>query len=207
MPAAPTTKRTVAFIDGQALFHGVKGAFGYNFPNFDPTLLAKAICERAGLALTATRFYTGVPSAVDNAQWNFIWSQKLAFMGSRGVHVFTRPLRYHPELVTTVSGPTTLMVPREKGIDVRIALDVVRLAREQQYDIAMIFSQDQDLAEVVGEVRAIAASQSRWMKVASAFPTSDTYTKRRGIDRTDWHVFDKALYDSCLDPNSYRWGP
>jgi len=203
MPAEPTAKRTVSFIDGQALFHGIKFAFGYTFPNFDPVALSKAICDRAGFTLTATRFYSGIPSKFDDPRWNSVWARKLAYMGSRGVHVYTRPLKYSPQTVTTASGPTTLKVPREKGIDVRIALDVVRLAREQQCDVHLIFSQDQDLREVVDEVRAISASQSRWIKVICAFPESDTYTNQWGIHKCDWHRFDKTLYDSCLDPNTY----
>jgi hypothetical protein len=34
---------------------------------------------------------------------------------------------------------------REKGIDVRIAIDVLKMARNNQYDVAVVFSQDQDL--------------------------------------------------------------
>ena len=34
-------------------------------------------------------------------------------------------------------------------MDVRLAVDVVRMAREKLYDVALIFSQDQDLSEAV----------------------------------------------------------
>lgn len=44
----------------------------------------------------------------------------------------------------------------EKGIDLRIGLDVVRLARNGDLDVAVVFSQDPDLAEVAHEVRDIA---------------------------------------------------
>lgn len=37
---------------------------------------------------------------------------------------------------------------REKGIDLRLGLDVVRMARKGELDVAAIFSQNQDLAEV-----------------------------------------------------------
>jgi hypothetical protein len=33
MPPEPTVKRAVAFIDGQNLFHAVREAFGYTYPN------------------------------------------------------------------------------------------------------------------------------------------------------------------------------
>ncbi len=104
-------------------------------------------------------------------------------------------------------GTTTVLVGQEKGIDIRIALDVVRMARENQFDVALIFSQDQDLSEVADEVRSISAAQNRWIKLACAFPASPTYDNTRGINKTDWVEIDRALYDACLDPNDYRAKP
>lgn len=40
----PSTKRAVAFFDGQNLFNHAKAAFGYDYPNYDPTKLFNAIC-------------------------------------------------------------------------------------------------------------------------------------------------------------------
>ena len=94
--------------------------------------------------------------------------------------------------------------PHEKGIDLRLGLDVVRMARSGQLDVAVIFSQDQDLAEVAEEVRDISRSANRWLKVVSAFPDSPTATAKRGIDKTDWFPMDQAFYDACLDPRDYR---
>ncbi|MFW6158976.1 MAG: hypothetical protein ACOC8E_06420, partial [Planctomycetota bacterium] len=86
----------------------------------------------------------------------------------------------------------------------RIALDIVRMARQNSYDVALVFSQDQDLSEVADEVRRISEEQDRWIKVACAYPFSPTYDNRRGINRTDWIKIDRATYDKCLDPNDYR---
>jgi hypothetical protein len=126
-------------------------------------------------------------------------------MSTRGVRTFSRALRYHEQVLLLPSGSTTtIRVGQEKGIDVRLALDVVRHAREDEYDVAVIFSQDQDLSEVSTELRAISTSQQRWIKAACAFPLSKTSRNRRGIDKTDWIPIDRALYDSCLDPHDYR---
>ena len=76
----------------------------------------------------------------------------------------------------------------EKGIDVRIALDVIRGAHAKQYDVAIIFSQDQDLAEVVKEIISISQEQDRWIKIASAFPKSSVYNNIRGINGATWHL-------------------
>jgi hypothetical protein len=97
----------------------------------------------------------------------------------------------------------TLLVGEEKGIDVRIALDIISLAHSQAYDVALVFSQDQDLSEVADEVRKISIEQSRWIKMASAFPTSPTSGNRRGINKTDWVPIDRAAYDGHIDRRNY----
>ena len=137
MPPEPKTKRAVSFIDGQNLFRHAKDAFGHHHPNYDPLLLAEAVCARQGWFSQQVRFYTG-------------------------------------------------------------------LARNGDLDVAIVFSQDQDLAEVASEIRDIARSTNRWLKIASAYPGSSTATPRKGIDRTDWIVLDRRVYDRCLDPRDYR---
>ncbi len=48
MRSEPPIKRTVAFIDGQNLFHSARSAFGYTYPNYDVTALANAACASRG---------------------------------------------------------------------------------------------------------------------------------------------------------------
>lgn len=207
MPAEPSTKRAVAFIDGQNLFYAAKQAFGYSFPNYDAPALAGEVCRASGWVLEKVYFYTGIPSAQDNPFWHQFWTAKLAVMGTRGVVTFSRHLRYRNQTVPLPDGTTTtVLVGQEKGVDVRIALDVVRLAREGAYDVTVLFSQDQDLSEVADEVRAISIVQKRWIKVACAFPVSPTYRNTRGVNKTDWVRLDRALYDRCLDLTDYRKG-
>ena len=126
-------------------------------------------------------------------------------MGKRGIYTFTRHLKYRNQTVKLPNNQsTTVLVGQEKGIDVRIALDMVRMARNNEYDVALVFSQDQDLSEAVDEVKYISLQMDRWIRVACAFPTSPVYTTQRGINATDWFTIDRAQYDSCLDPNDYR---
>lgn len=205
MPVEPPVKRTITFFDGQNLFYAVRDAFGYTYPNYDPLELARRACDLKGWDLVRVHFYTGLPNPQVNKTWHDFWCRKLAVMGTRGIHTFSRPLKYRNETVSLPDGTeTTVFVGREKGIDVRLALDVVRMARANELDVALIFSQDQDLSEVADEVRAISMAQNRWIKVASAFPASPTYSNTRGVNKTDWLKMDKALYDACRDPNDYR---
>ena len=102
---------------------------------------------------------------------------------------------------------TLPLTGEEKGIDVRIALDVIALAHRREYDVALVMSQDQDLSEVAEEIRAVSREQQRWIKIASAFPQSPASQNRRGINKTDWIRIDRELYDQCLDRRDYRRKP
>lgn len=205
MPTEPAIKRAVAFVDGQNLYRSAKTAFGYHYPNYDVHALAQAVSAIQNWQLRQVRFYTGIPDLGDNAFWHHFWTAKFAQMGRQGIHLFWRLLRYRNEVVRLPDGQeVTVLVGREKGVDVRLALDVIRLAYRREFDVALIFSQDQDLSEVADELRLIAQEQQRWIKAACAFPISPVVLKPRGINGTDWIRIARATYDACLDPRDYR---
>jgi hypothetical protein len=129
-------------------------------------------------------------------------------MGRRGVVVFSRSLVYRSKTVQVPGfGPHTFLAGEEKGIDVRLALDALDAAHRRQFDVALIFSQDQDLSELASLLRQVATFQNRWIKIASAFPDSSTAANRGGINRTDWCPIDQGTYDACIDPRDYRPKP
>ncbi len=206
MPEEPAVKRTIAFIDGQNLYHNVRNAFGYNHPNYDVLKLAQAVCASRGWQLDRVQFYTGVPSASDNPLWHTFWTRKLAALGRLpNVVVYSRPLVYRNKTIEVPGfGNHTFSSGEEKGIDVRLALDVLNAAHQSEFDVALIFSQDQDLSELSTLIRIVANLQNRWIKLACAFPSSPSATNQRGINNMDWCKFDKATYDSCIDPRDYR---
>jgi hypothetical protein len=174
-------RRAIAFVDGQSLFHAARLAFGRAEPDYDPAAPAGLVAERTGWILTSVRFYTGVPDAA------------------------RRPLRYRRRLVRSPDGSIVEgEVGEEKGIDIRIALDAVRAIVTRQCDVVLLFSQDQDFAELAREVRVIAADQQRWIKIASAYPVGPGLANARGVDRTDWIPLDRAAYEACLDLRDYR---
>jgi hypothetical protein len=114
-------------------------------------------------------------------------------------------MRYRNKTVRLPDGNShTFLTGEEKGIDVRIALDILTGAMNGTYDVALVFSQDQDLSEAATEIRTIAQQQNRWIKVACAFPSSPAANNKRGINSTDWLRIDRATYDKCIDPKDYR---
>ena len=203
----PSEKRVSLFIDGQNLFHAVKEAFNYRYPNYDVRKLANSICKREKWGVPASiHFYTGVPGEAMSKRWHDFWRRKLDAMREEGIYVFSRTLRPSYSERANISGQMLKQPPIgvEKGIDVRLSLDVIRAAYENGCDIAVILSQDQDFSEVAKEVRYISKKQDRWIKIASAFPVSHEYDKKRGIEGTDWIRIDRRMYDECIDSKDYR---
>ena len=170
--------------------------------------LTRALCRNQGWQLEQARFYTGILEPADDPFWSRFWSARLGVMGHQSVHVFSRPLRYRTKTVWLPDDSThSFLTGEEKGIDVRIALDIVRMAYRGEYDVALILSQDQDLSEVARELRTISREQNRWIKAACAFPYGQGTMDRRGIDRTDWIRIHRTMYDRCLDRRDYRPRP
>ena len=205
----PLNKRAIAFIDGQNLFHALKKAFGRTYPDYEIKTLTKKICDLYDWKLEQIRFYTGVHDYSENPYWHNFWALKIARMRRQGIWTYTRLLRYQEKeiKITDEKGLSQIYKTKtsvEKGIDVRIAIDILRLTLKQKFEIALIFSQDQDLREVADEIKEIAVEQSRWIRMTCAFPDNSGKKYNRGIDNTTWIKFDQQLYERCIDPFDYK---
>jgi uncharacterized LabA/DUF88 family protein len=99
----------------------------------------------------------------------------------------------------------SVRVGEEKGIDVRLALDLIGLTLSRAFDVAVLFTQDQDQTEAVREAKTIAKGQSRFIRLYSAFPSADG--TGRGVEETQWIRIDRETYDSCLDRRDCRDAP
>ena len=189
------------------MYRSIKTAFGYNHPNYNlHKLSAKLVSLKPDWKLKQVRFYTGIPEKKQDPLWHGFWAKKLSAMGKiHGTFIFTRELKYRIQRVKDDQGiEHTGFGVVEKGIDVRIALDIIRLAHKKEYDVALVLSQDQDLSEAADEVKCISDEQDRYTLIASAFPESPVYNNHRGINNTAWRTFDKAFYDDCIDHRDYR---
>lgn len=195
-------QRTIIFFDGQNLYHGAKDAWApdpptgpspYAWPSYDVEKLGQALVAKVhGRVLIQIRFYTGVPDPWRGPKENFwhgFWSNKLRFLGSRGIYVYKG--RVNPN-------------GQEKGVDVSLAIDLVKLTYEQAYEVAIIVSQDWDFGPAVRLAKEIAHGQGRMLVFESAFSYGPGTHSRRGVPGTQWVQIDKATYDACHDPTDYR---
>lgn len=139
MPKEPKVKRAVSFIDGQNLYRQAKDTFGHWHPNYDPQKPADAVCAVRGWLNQGVRFYTGVPSPDRDPMWHSYWTSRISAMKRMGIVVTSRPLRYRTESADLPDNSSyEITVGREKGIDLRLGLDVVRMARLDELDVAII---------------------------------------------------------------------
>ena len=144
----------------------------------------------SGRTLAQIRFYTGVPDANADPCWHGCWTNKLRYLRSRGVEVYAGRV--------SRSG-------QEKGVDVSLAIDLVRLTYQQEYDVAIIVRQDWDFGPAVTLARRLGTSQGRALSFGSCFPCEMGRTRsNRGIPGTSWHHIDQPTYDSWFDPRDYR---
>ena len=93
---------------------------------------------------------------------------------------------------------------QEKGVDVSLALDLVRATYERRYEAAIVVSQDWDFGPAVRLAKLIAQSQKRSLVFESSFPVGPGNSSRRGVPGTTWVPIDQATYDACHDPTDYR---
>jgi uncharacterized LabA/DUF88 family protein len=191
MREEPAEKRAVAFIDGSNMRHSARTTFGEAFANFNPLALAEIVCAARGWRLVGVNLYLGVPDVRVAEDAHYASVKRCARWRRQGVRVFTRTLQE--------DGAGGL---REKGIDVRMALDAIALYRKGAFDVALLFTQDQDFAELASEIKTLAREDGRWVQVASAFP--DKGTGRGGVYGTLPIVIDQESFARALDTAENR---
>ncbi len=187
----PAEKSAVAFIDGSNMRHSARTTFGEAFANFNPLALAETVCAAQGWELAGVHLYLGVPDVRVSEDAHYASVKRCARWRRQGVKVFTRTL-----LEDATGGL------REKGIDVRLALDAIELYRKGAFNVALIFSQDQDFAELASEIKSLARQEGRWVQVASAFP--DKGTNKSGVHGTLPIAIDQETFARVLDSAENR---
>jgi uncharacterized LabA/DUF88 family protein len=162
----------------------------------DPLKISELLISRRinPSSLVDVRVYRGRPNPeIQPVPASANDRQTQAWVAS-GVTVVRRQLRYPPDWPTRPA--------QEKGIDVALAVDFVRLALEQRYDVGVVFSSDTDLLpalETVAEFKLASIEVAAW---------SHSYRLRfAGTTRPWCHELDRSDYLAVLDPTDYRKPP
>jgi hypothetical protein len=147
------------------------------------------VSKTLGRTLTQIRFYTGVPQREQDAQWCNFWKRKLEHLDNQGIEVYKGRVNEHQQ---------------EKGVDVKLSVDLIQLTYKKRYEVAIIVSQDRDFEPAIELVKKITGDQNRQLIFESHFPVEPGSHSKRGIPKTIWMPIDKVTYDACLDPQDYR---
>jgi hypothetical protein len=194
-------KRVVVFVDYQNVYRGARRTFGLDdgpsvegqVSPLQAGLLLASLREPADRVLAGVRLYRGLPSnKFDPKGYGACMRQLAAWATDPRVLGITRPVNYRDR-----------DQPREKGIDVRLATDLVLMAARDEFDVAVLFSRDTDLLPAIEAVLEIKGGGS--CEVAA---WTDG-VKERGRLRIDgrplWcHYLNEEHYRSVEDLTDYR---
>lgn len=146
--------RGFVFIDGSNFYFKLKqlttsGAENHHGKHFDFRKFAAWLA--APNELSGIRYYIGAVKREHNNEKSLqLYSDQQRLIGrlqTQQVDVVLGHLIRHPDRTY-----------HEKGVDVRLAVEMIRLAREDRYDQAYLVSSDTDLIPAVEEVQSFGKS-------------------------------------------------
>lgn len=190
--------RVAVFLDYMNVYKGAREAF---FGGWDAHWFGQIRPMRLGLklagagddrrTLASVQVYRGQPSQTRDpkaarafGRQTYVWSQESL------TRTVSRPLNYR-------TNP-----PREKGIDVKLAVDLVAAAIRREFDVAVVFSGDTDLLPALELVADLLGHPA--VEVAAWRTTVGESRPLRINDQHPWcHFLDRTDYDHVADHTDY----
>lgn len=159
--------RTYLFIDGSNIYHAMKNVF--QSAKIDFYKLGNQICSALGPDYKCTRiYYYNVP--IDQARDPAKYKAQQQFIDSLKRTPF---LNIHLGRLEYRNG-----VPVEKGVDVKIAVDMLAMAARELYEAAVLISGDADFVPVLKTIK----EQYR-QEVFVAYPHEQCYHIKAEADK------------------------
>lgn len=163
----------------------------------DPVKLAEQlVAKRApGGVVEAIRVYRGRPDARKQPE-AAKYSDRAASAWERDtrVTVLRRPLKY-----PTNWGEPGAEPAREKGIDVQLAVDLVRMGLAHEYEVGILFSRDTDLLPALELI----------FQRGGAHTEVATWEGKSRLALPNWklhcHTLDRKAFDACRDTRNYDY--
>ena len=200
--------RVAVFIDYQNLYHGARRTFGDrlsdppSFGHIDPGTLARLLTGLGDTVdpdreLWATNVYRGEPGNRSHVKLRAAFArQTRRWRADSSLTVKTTPLRYRR--VHQPGG--SRWRAEEKGIDVLLAVDVVRGAYMDEFDAAVVASADTDLLPALEE----ALRAGKRVETASWSGPETGFTALRVPGRRIWsHHLSRGHFERVQDTTDY----
>lgn len=187
--------RVMVFVDYENVSRSARDQFAAQGDgHFDPRQLAELLVARRRFAgnLVAVHVYRGRPlperqpvAAAANDRQVATW------LRDHRVVVHQRPLDYH-------GWPA--LPPREKGIDVKLAVDLVRLGLVGAYDTGILCSRDSDLMPALETIRDLASAH---VEVSAWAGPRRSRLQFPGTNLPWCHFLDQRAFDRVRDDTDY----
>jgi len=201
--------RVVVFLDWQNVYKGAREAFcalgsAHWEGQVDPIALAQHLAADSPFdrQLQQVRIYRGLPDATRDPRGNgACLRQAASWQRSPLADVTTRPLLY-PR-----GWPNSHQVgerPREKGIDIALAIDFVTMATRGDYDVGILMSTDTDMKPALEAVAELTDMHGIRAEVA-AWSAVGQQNRRLAISsrRLYCHWIGKDVFDRVADHTDY----
>lgn len=197
-------RRVWVFIDSQNVIRDAKEAFhvpsdpasyGHVYPDRLASLLVSLGIQPR--VLDEVRIYTGAPAnAHQPVAYRAHMKQRSVWIGA-GVKVFPRTLRYPPDWPQTKA--------QEKGVDVALAVDLVRYALvEKTFDIGIVVSTDTDLVPALEAVTDGPAARAWGWPRVEVTTWAPNKKQLRVPGKNIWcYKLDRDQYESVRDHTNY----
>lgn len=191
--------RVAVFIDYQNVYKGARAAFTPDTGNHvdgqvHPRRLGLKLkgVGNDGRELVGVHVYRGLPSSTNDPLGYSAADRQIALWSQQAlVTAVTRPLNYRDR-----------SRPREKGIDVKIAVDMVTMAMQGHFDVGVLFSADTDLMPAVEAVQSLLGNDA--VEVAAWVPLSGRANRLRRQGGPLWcHMLDQRDYLHVCDSTDY----
>lgn len=201
--------RVVVFLDWQNVYKGAREVFcSLGSPHWEgqvnPVALAEHLASDSPFdrRLQQVRIYRGLPDATRDPKGNGACLRQIAsWERSRLANVTARPLQY-PRGWPTSHQPGER--PREKGIDIALAIDFVTMATQGEYEVGILMSTDTDMKPALEAVADLTDTQNSRAEVA-AWSAAGQRNRRLAISsrRLYCHWVGKDVYDRVSDQTNY----
>lgn len=208
---AVAVTRIAVFIDYQNVYMRARRSFGhssldrYSFGQVHPRRLGLLLEARGRSSdpareLIEVRVYRGEPhSEHDRAAHSACQRQVGRWAKQARVVPRVRPLRYRATAWDR-DGRVTAWDVQEKGIDVLLAVDMVKGALRDNYDVAVLVSADTDLLPAVEAV----LDDGKRVEVVSWRPDKGRGSRLELPRRNIWcHWLDRVDFDRVRDDTDY----
>lgn len=201
--------RVAVFIDYQNVYMRARELFATSDApwvegQIHPSLVGLLLTDRGrsidpSRRLERVKIFRGEPSAKHSAVGQAACQRQVEAWSKKSlVEPITRPLHYLQ--VGSRNGEPEYR-PREKGIDVLIALSIVLGAVNDDYDVCVLFSADTDFLPALEQARNF----GKIVEVAAWKPDTG-YSSRLTMNRMWCHNLDRTDYERVVDRTDYTRG-